>query len=219
MDFMNILKSFEDFIFELVGWLYFYPRTLWLSLVRPSQMMAYADDELEDRPADRYETTISPPLFLLITLLLTTWISEAISGPDITSDTPEFLRDWQNDLLFTAGIFSIYPLVMALSLLIAQKREINRRALRPPFYSQCFVASPFAMANGVAIALLVTDSSDAMIAGSAIFALTMLWYLVLQARWFAKELNIAWPKAAGIAAASILTGFVLSATVLAAVLS
>lgn len=216
---MNILKSFEDFIFELVSWLYFYPRTLWLSLVHPSKMMAYADDELDDSPQDRYETTISPPLFLLITLLLTTWMSDAISGPDSAADTPAFLLDWKNSLLFTAGIFSIYPLVISLSLLLKQKRAVDRRSLRPPFYSQCFVASPFAMANGIAIALFVTEQTEAMVGGVVIFIAALLWYFVLQTCWFSQELSLHWLRAAWVAATSILAGFVISASILAVVMA
>lgn len=214
MDFMNLLKSFDDFIFELLGWLYFYPRTMWLSLVRPSEMMAYADDELDDRPADRYETTISPPLFLLLTMLLTTWLSDAISGPDAIEDIPVFLRQWQNMLVMTAGIFCIYPLVLAITLLRQQGRPISRRTLRPPFYSQCFVASPFALINGVALSLFARDDANSMIAGVAIFFAALLWYFVLQVRWFASELVVSLIRAIWIAGCSILLGFVVSGTII-----
>lgn len=214
MDFMNLLKSFEDFVFEIVGWLYFYPRTMWLSLVRPSQMMAYADDELDDRPADRYESTVSPPLFLLITILLATWMSDSISGPDNPADTPEFLLDWKNSLVLTACIFSIYPLMLALSLLRQQKRPIDRRALRAPFYSQCFVASPFALLNALAMALFVLETQNAMIAGIAIFFAALLWYFALQTRWFASELQVSVPRAAWVAGSSIAAGFAVTGTIL-----
>ncbi len=132
MDFMNLLKSFENFIFEVVSWLYFYPRTLWLSLFRPGEMMAYADDELDDLPGDQYESTISPPLFLLITILLATWASDTISGPDDPATTPAFLLDWKNSLLLTASIFSVYPLVMAIACCSSRSaRSTAARCARP----------------------------------------------------------------------------------------
>ena len=216
---MNLLKSFEDFIFEAVSWLYFYPRTLWLSVVRPSQMMDYADDELDDRPADRYESTISPPLFLLITILLATWMSDAIAGPDSAADTPEFLLDWKNSLLLTASIYSIYPLVLAISLLRQQKRQINRAALRPPFYSQCFVAAPFALMNALAISLFVLEDMNAMIAGVAVFFAALLWYFVLQTRWFASELSLRLVRAGWVAGLTIAAGFAITGSILVAVFS
>lgn len=217
MDFMNILKSFENFIFEVVGWLYFYPRTLWLSLFRPGEMMAYADDELDDLPADQYESTVSPPLFLLITILLATWASDTISGPDDPATTPEFLLDWKNSLLLTASIFSVYPLVLAITLLRQQGREIDRRALRPPFYSQCFVAAPFALANAIAMALAVLETETAMIGGMAIFVAALLWYLVLQTRWFARQLGVSTLRAGWIAGMAILAGFGITGSIVVAV--
>lgn len=218
MDFMNILKSFENFIFEVVGWLYFYPRTMWLALFRPSQMMAYADDELDDLPDDQYETTISPPLFLLITILLATWATNAIAGPDDPSTTPEFLHDWKNSLLLTASIYSVYPLVLAITLLLQQKREINRRALRPPFYSQCFVAAPFALANALAISLVVLETQEALIGAAVAFFGALLWYCVLQTRWFTQQLGISTMRAAWIAGRAISLGFIITAIIIIAVL-
>lgn len=217
MDFMNLLKSFEDFIFEAVSWLYFYPRTMWLSLMRPGEMMTYADDELDDHPTNRYESTISPPLFLLITILLATWMSDAISGPDTAADTPAFLLDWNNSLLLTASIYSIYPLVLAISLLRQRRKSIDRKTLRPPFYSQCFVASPFALANGLAISLFVLEHTHAMIAGVAIFFATLLWYFILQTRWFVSELGVSMMRAGWIAGSTIATGFVITGSILVAV--
>lgn len=217
MDFMNILKSFENFIFEVVGWLYFYPRTMWLALFRPGEMMAYADDELDDLPADQYESTISPPLFLLITIVLATWAADSISGPDDPATTPALLLDWKNSLLLTASIYSVYPLVLAIALLRQQHRQIDRRALRPPFYSQCFVAAPFALANALAISLLVLEKSHSTIGGLALFAVTLIWYVVLQTRWFARQLGVSMLRAFWIAAVAILAGFVITGALLVAI--
>lgn len=217
MDFMNILKSFENFIFEVVGWLYFYPRTMFLALFRPGEMMAYADDELDDLPAQQYESTISPPLFLLITIVLATWAADSISGPDDPATTPALLLDWKNSLLLTASIYSVYPLVLAIALLRQRHREIDRRALRPPFYSQCFVAAPFALANALAISLLVLENETATIGGAAIFFAALIWYFVLQARWFSHQLGVSTLRACWIAGTAIGAGFVITGAILIAI--
>ncbi|MFN3820006.1 hypothetical protein [Blastomonas sp.] len=214
---MNILKSFENFIFEVVGWLYFYPRTMFLSLFRPGEMMAYADDELDDLPADQYESTISPPLFLLITIVLATWASDSISGPDDPATTPALLLDWKNSLLLTASIYSVYPLVMAIALLRQRHRQIDRRALRPPFYSQCFVAAPFALANALAISLFALENDNAMIGGGAIFVATLIWYFILQARWFAHQLGVSTLRACWIAGNAIGAGFAITGGIIVSV--
>jgi len=49
LDFMKLLKSLEELLYELVSWLLFYPITMWRSVVSPLIMMRYADAELADR--------------------------------------------------------------------------------------------------------------------------------------------------------------------------
>jgi len=39
MDFMRLLQSLEELLYELVSWLVFYPVTLWRTLTRPREMM------------------------------------------------------------------------------------------------------------------------------------------------------------------------------------
>jgi len=227
MDFMGLLRSVEDILFEIVSWLYFYPRTFLLSLFRPTKMMAYADDELDDRPQARYESTINPPVFLMITIALASTVSDAIIGPEAVKEamrtSPEFLKDWKNDLMFTAFIFSVYPLVLAMDLLRHRKIAIDRVSLRPPFYSQCFVAAPFGLANYVALAFM-SDTTyeyeimgayyDGIYIGFPIFLATLIWYTVLQTRWFVRELGVSTLKGIWIAAFAIFKGFFVTSSIM-----
>ena len=38
MDFVKILRAFEEFLYEVLTWLLFYPRTLWRVTRRPLEM-------------------------------------------------------------------------------------------------------------------------------------------------------------------------------------
>lgn len=227
MDFMGLLRSVEDILFEIVSWLYFYPRTFLLSLFRPQRMMAYADDELDDRPKARYESTINPPVFLMITIAMASTVSEFILGPEAVAqaikDSPEFLRDWKNELMFTAFIFSIYPLLLSIDLLRHRKIAIDRTSLRPPFYSQCFVAAPFGLANHIAIAFM-SDTTfeypimgkyyDGIYIGFPIFLVTLIWYTVQQVRWFRLELGTSLLKSCWIAAFAVFKGFFVTFSIM-----
>ncbi|MDZ7871863.1 MAG: hypothetical protein U5N27_00940 [Rhizobium sp.] len=103
MDFMRLLKSLEELLYELVSWLVFYPMTFWRAFTRPLSMMRYADDELGDRPEDQYDDTISPPLFLLITLLLSRALSTAF--PSVASPTEvTALTHSPSNLLIVRGV-------------------------------------------------------------------------------------------------------------------
>ncbi|WP_300579111.1 hypothetical protein [Phenylobacterium sp.] len=70
MDFLKILRSFEDFVFEAVSWLIFYPLTLWRIVRHPLRTMDYSDAEQSQEGEARYDDAISPPLVLLATLVL-----------------------------------------------------------------------------------------------------------------------------------------------------
>lgn len=77
MDFMKLLKSFEDFIFEAASWLIFYPLTLGRIMLKPLRTMEYSDREQNDDNEHRYDDALSPPLLLMITILLSNLISAA----------------------------------------------------------------------------------------------------------------------------------------------
>jgi hypothetical protein len=55
LDFMKLLRSFEEVIFEAISWLVFYPITVWRIAVRPLTTMAYSDAQQTDTDEGRYD--------------------------------------------------------------------------------------------------------------------------------------------------------------------
>ena len=80
MDFMKIIESLDEALYTVMGWLVFYPLTLWRALVRPLAMMAYADREVSDAPDEQYDDAIRPPLFLFLTLLISHGLEALVAG-------------------------------------------------------------------------------------------------------------------------------------------
>ena len=78
MDFLKILKGFEDFIFEATSWLLFYPLTLWRVISRPLAAMEASDREQSDSLEHQYDDAMSPPLLLLLTLVLMNGLAMAL---------------------------------------------------------------------------------------------------------------------------------------------
>ena len=70
MHFMQLLKSLDELLYEVMSWLVFFPLTLWRTLTQPITMMEYADSELHDPEEQQYEDALSPPLFLLLAILI-----------------------------------------------------------------------------------------------------------------------------------------------------
>lgn len=137
MDFMKLLKSLEELLFELVSWLLFYPLTVWRSVTRPLSMMRYADLELGDRLEDQYDDTISPPLFLLLTLLLSQGLSTAFPSEFDTAAAAKELGSGSNLLIARGVVFGIYPLSMAVTLLDHPK--LLAPAVLQPVLCRCTV--------------------------------------------------------------------------------
>lgn len=189
MDFMKLLKSLEELLYELVSWLLFYPLTMWRTLANPLRMMRYADAELADRLEDQYDDTLSPPLFLLITLLLSQGVSSAIPSVNDPAEAVRALGSGANLLIARGVIFGIYPLCMAVTLLRYRQMRITRDSLRPPFFSQCYVAAPFVFVLVLGFDLASIPQEKGLLAGLMTISLATLWYAQAQIRWFREDLR------------------------------
>jgi len=201
MDFMKLLRSFEEFLFEATSWLVFYPLTLWRVLVHPLRTMAYSDAEQADDETGRYDDALTPPLFLLVTVVAMNGLAMVahMARPPGASVLQHAIFDSpQNAALFRALIFSLIPLIAAVLLLRRQGVRLSRESLRPPFYAQCYLAAPTAVfLNGGAIIFQRHDIPDLW--GLGLMSAGMAWFLTVQTRWFASRLEIGLLRAAGLA--------------------
>ncbi len=207
---MKLLKSLEELLCELVSWLVFYPVTMWRSVVRPLGMMRYADIELTDKPEDQYQDTLSPPLFLLITLLLSQGLSASLPSVYDPTEAARELGSGSNLLIARGVIFGIYPLCMAVTLLRSKTVSITRNSLRPPFFSQCYVAAPFAFVLVLGLDFLSMPQGQGTLAGIVAIVVALTWFAQAQVRWLMHDLGI------GVARALVIfVGAFLLATVAA----
>lgn len=187
---MKLLKSLEELLYELVSWLLFYPMTMWRTVISPLSMMRYADTELADRPEDQYEDTLSPPLFLLITLMLSQAFAGALPSIYDPSEAIKKLGSGSNLLIARGVIFGIFPLCMAVTLLRWKKVRITRDSLRPPFFSQCYVAAPFAFVLVLGLDFYSMPGGEGAAAGAITATVAVIWYAQAQVRWFMQDLGI-----------------------------
>ncbi|MFN3838007.1 MAG: hypothetical protein ACK4MI_09885 [Brevundimonas sp.] len=206
MDLMKILRSFEEFIFEAISWLVFYPVTLWRVVRGPLAAMDYSDREQTDGEEGRYDDTLSPPLFLLATILLANLITALLHVPPPPQASPlthAIFGSQQNLLLFRSLCFSLLPLVAAVTLLRHQKRRLSRETLRPPFYAQCYLAGVCAAVMCIGLTIFSRpDVPNGL--GAAVMAAGGVWFLTAQSRWFARRLNLPLYKGFGIAVGATL---------------
>lgn len=201
MDFMKLLKSFEDFIFEAASWLIFYPLTLGRIMIHPLKAMEYSDREQSDDNEHRYDDALSPPLLLMVTILLSNLISAAvhIPPPDATTSMLKTITATQQNLtLFRTLLFSLIPLIAASSLVRRQGKKLSRQTLRAPFYAQCYLAAFCAAFIAIGDIFLRRPELNNMVGGLIICG-GVCWFLLVQTAWFARKLNTNRLKGMGIA--------------------
>jgi hypothetical protein len=109
----------------------------------------------------------------------------------------------KNLLLLRVLIFAVIPLVIAAIGMRASGIAIDRKTLRQPFHSQCFLVTPFALMLQSAIALYLLPGNSRL-AGSILGFIAFLWFAWAQTGWFSSRLNIARSVAALWAVAAIL---------------
>lgn len=201
MDLMKLLRSLEEFVFEAIALLFFYPKTLLRIVSRPLQAMEYAEQEETANKPDAYDSAVSPPLLLLLTLLLVNAVGTALHVSQAADAAPlarQILNSPQNLLLFRSLLFSLIPLSAAVLLLRARGQLTSRTTLRQPFFAQCYLTSPFALV--VSMGLIATQLHERSTAavGAMAFALACMWMLGVQAAWFRVKLGIGWLAALAI---------------------
>ncbi|WP_156256474.1 hypothetical protein [Sandarakinorhabdus oryzae] len=191
MDFIGIIRSLEELLYEVMGWLIFYPRTLWRILIRPDAATRYSEDEQGDSPADRYADSLSPPLLLMITLVLThaLGIGIGMEAPKASGGLGDaVVKSPQNLLMMRAMIFAIIPLVIAGLSLNKRGIAIDRQTLRMPFYSQCFLLTPFALMLQAGLLFYRVPALGPPAAVGLCLA-GIAWFLWAQTQWVARRLQ------------------------------
>lgn len=148
MDFFKLLRSLDELLFECLTWLLYYPRTLWMVMRHPLQMIDYSDHEQTDQAEEQYTDTISPPLLLLLTLVLghvlevNTHSGTIKAGSDMAR---AIVASDQNVIALRAFVFGLMPLFTASYYLKRKKLPLERKHLRAPFFAECYVVAVFAL--------------------------------------------------------------------------
>ncbi|MFC3580321.1 hypothetical protein [Sphingomonas hylomeconis] len=193
MDFMKWLNSFGDLLYEVMSWLIFYPITLWRTVTRPLDAMRYSDLELRDSADEQFTDTLNPPLFLVLSLLLTQAIDVALGGgtnPIVAQKTglAGFVSDDTTLLVLRLVLFSLFPLMMATRFVRAKRVKLTRQSLKGPFYAQCYACGPFALCLGIGVSLAHTRLPGAPVISALLVTGAILAYLTAETLWFAHHL-------------------------------
>lgn len=212
MDFLKLLRSLEELLFEALSWLVFYPITLWRTLVSPVAMMSYSDVEQNDPLAESYSDTLSPGIFLLLTLALAHALELAIGiDTDFGGRLGEIAAASDENLLLTRALmFGLFPLIFSVLLLLVTRQKIDRNQLRAPFFAQCYTTSCFALLFNLGMAGFNVYLSLTTLALLWLWLLLIsVWFVTVQAIWLRRRTGMGHAPAAGLALAGFIGGLIM----------
>ena len=212
MDLLKWIKSLDELLFELMSWLVFWPVTLARTAFSPLAMMRYADAQLARPEDEQYDEALSPPVFLILTLLVAHLAGVALGQPDVILDNRRGVASLVTSESAAVGVrlvmFAAFPLLFSVILLAARRKRLNRGSLKLPFYAQCYPATVFAAAMAVAAQIgllhLAPDGVPALVMLAA-----ALWLLAVETLWFRRAHRFAWASALALALAGLVAGLAI----------
>lgn len=219
MPFLIFLKSFEVLLYEVMSWLLFYPRTLWRAVRHPHRLMERTESELKLAPAEQFRNLVSPPIFLLITVVATNAIQVTVIGNNPLIDDgiglAAMITDNTSLILFRLVVFASLPVIAGALALAAVGRAVDRDTLQPFFYAQCFATAPVVLLMSAGETLTRLPQSAANVPAAVLFVVAALFYLGVEATWFADQTKrglltgALWAIAAFFSSALVVAGMTL----------
>lgn len=198
MDFYKLIKSLDELVFEVLSWLYFYPRTLLRTLFKPFGLMVDTEKQMEEDDEPAWGDRIGPPLFLALTLVLIHFVEMGIgidAGESFQNEAfKELMSDDTNLLALRIVVFGVLPLLAAARELRVRDIRLTKSALKAPFYAQCYAAAGYAILCNAAYfsghhALVDQPVLGAsLLIGGLLVAVT--WIGFVETRWFHRTLEI-----------------------------
>jgi hypothetical protein len=216
VDLLKILRSLEEFLYEAITWLIFYPRTLWRIVSQPLTMAKYASTEIDQKTDNQFTDAISPPLFLMLTLGLAHVIELSSNSAGLVVKSAigqSILNNEQNLLIYRSIAFSIWPLVFASAYLQTTKVALDRDSLRGPFFAQCYITAPFALGLSLGTSLIHQPEDWLRVAGLSSMMIGLSWYIITQTRWSRLRLNLGWWRALAFALLQLVIGGMINAAI------
>lgn len=209
MPFFNFLKSLDELLYQIMSWLVFYPFTLWRSVRHPLEMMAYAQDQIRRENEKQFREALSPPIFLLLTVLLTHAIELAVIGDSqlISSNRglSAIITDDTSLIVLRLVSFALLSALMATIQLRLSGQGLERDGLEAPFYAQCYLTSPFALIASLLATFSTHADRNVVLTALAAELVAALAYLTIQSIWLSRSTG----RSMAIAILSALAGFLV----------
>lgn len=193
MDFMRILQSLEEFLYEAMSWVVFYPRAIVRTVRHPVAVAIYTREQLAQPRELQFSELISPPLLLILTVFLAHLLE--LGSPHgmavVRSAMGKELFSSEQGIIATRSlIYCVFALMGAFSWLRCIRKPVNRDTLREPFYIHCYLLAPFVLGISVATSVAINSAAGWEWASAPLYLASCLWYAWAQTAIYARLLHL-----------------------------
>ena len=145
MDALKEIKSLPDFLYEVVIWIVFIPKTFVKIITSPSSFIDHIKAELTKNSEEKFQEYLHPVIFwsvlvafqgLLLGLFLSKYLSYTESSLDVISNSIG------GKLIFSAILLVLIPMIFAVTTQIIARKKLSRDGLREDFYLQIYFFAP-----------------------------------------------------------------------------
>jgi hypothetical protein len=211
MDVTKLLQALEEIIFEVACLAVLLPKTFFRLAFSPRKAHAYVIEELQKKPAERFDGFTSPLILWSAVGIFPHFIILSIyaANPAIS----KLLADNTDDLLFkmlalpaeirlvALSAFAVsLPLAFAVVVARERKQQVAKSSLREPLYTLCYCTAPvFLAATPVWVIWLGqlqgndADLTDMLMQGCGVGL--MIWTGWIGVSLFRLHLGIDWGRA------------------------
>ncbi|MDH4869876.1 hypothetical protein [Pseudomonas sp. BN515] len=140
-------------------------------LRNPIAVSLYTRQQLAEQPDRRFSGMLSPPLMLILSIVLAHLLGFAIAD----RPSPWIFGEWLT-LLVRSLSYGLYVLMPAMAMLRVRRVRMSPTTLREPFYIQCYLASPLSI---VLIAANLLAGIQVVLA-MVLTILVCIWYVFSQ---------------------------------------
>lgn len=208
MDFLKLIQSLQDLIFEIVVWALLIPKTMFQAIFRPAWMVNYVNQEFEKPVDNQYDDYMPPGLFFLAMAVIPSALFAWVQNMDF--NLFESLSQLNEANLLTSAFTTLVSILINLVWIKwLAKHPVKRSGLKRLFMIQCYLVTP----SQLIYILLISFGLETLgvITVSLIGTALLVFY---ESFAFQDELKVSWGKGLWYAAIPYLVFFVVILIVL-----
>lgn len=141
MDFLKLIQSLQDLIFEMVVWALLIPKTIFQSIFCPAWMVNYVNQEFEKPADEQFDEYMPPGLFFLAMAVIPSALFAWVQNMDF--NLIESLSQLNETNLLTSAFTTLISILIYLVWIKwLNKHPVKRSGLKRLFMIQCYLVTP-----------------------------------------------------------------------------